>query len=314
MREAMASAPVGDDVYGEDPTVKELEQYSAELMGKEAGLFGPSGTQTNLVAMLTHCTRGDEYIVGQNAHTFKYEGGGAAVLGGIQPNPLAMGINGTIEPDDIVAAIKPDDIHFPKTKLVCLENTHAGMPLPHSYTQEVHQLCKKYDLALHLDGARVFNAAVFGNLEPINLVKDFDSVSFCLSKGLGAPIGSVLIGDTEFIEIARRWRKVLGGGMRQAGVIAAAGLYALKNNINSLSYDHEKASDLCRALVTRFGANNIRLATNMLHLEINEDLYASLATNLAKNGVKVGRPRWVMHKDVSQTGVEKIKQLISSFK
>ena len=310
----MASALVGDDVYREDPTVRELEQYSAELMGKEAGLFGSSGTQTNLVAMLTHCTRGDEYIVGQNAHTFKYEGGGAAVLGGIQPNPLAMGIDGTLEPDDIVAAIKPDDIHFPKTKLVCLENTHAGAPLPHSYARRINQLCKKYDLALHLDGARVFNAAVFANLEPINVVEDFDSVSFCLSKGLGAPIGSVLIGDKEFIEAARRWRKVLGGGMRQAGVIAAAGLYALKNNIDSLAYDHEKASDVFRALSARFGSNKVRLATNMLHLEINEDLYASLAANLAKNGVKVGRPRWVMHKDVSQTGVKKIKQLISSFK
>ena len=180
--------------------------------------------------------------------------------------------------------------------------------------KEINQLCKKYDLALHLDGARIFNAAVFGNLEPLDLVKDFDSVSFCLSKGLGAPIGSVLVGDKEFIETGRRWRKVLGGGMRQAGVIAAAGLYALKNNIDSLAYDHEKASELFRALAARFGSNNIRLATNMLHLEINEDLYASLAAHLAKGGVKVGRPRWVMHKDVSQTGVEKIKQLISSFK
>ena len=310
----MASARVGDDVYGEDPTVTELEQYSAELMGKEAGLFGPSGTQTNLIAMLTHCTRGDEYIVGQNAHTFKYEGGGAAVLGGIQPNPLAMGVDGTLQLNDIVAAIKPDDIHFPKTRLVCLENTHAGMPLPHYYAQEINQLCKEYDLASHLDGARIFNAAVFGNYEPPDIVKDFDSVSFCLSKGLGAPIGSVLIGDEGFIEAGRRWRKVLGGGMRQAGIIAAAGLYALKNNIDSLAYDHEKASEVFSALVARFGANNVRLATNMLHLEIDKELHASFAAHLEKGGVKVGRPRWVMHKDISQTGVDKIKQLISSFK
>mgnify|MGYP003327740320 CR=1 FL=1 len=171
-----------------------------------------------------------------------------------------MGVDGTLQPDDIAAAIKPDDIHFPKTKLVCLENTHAGMPLPHHYAQEINQLCKKYDLALHLDGARVFNAAVFGNLEPPALVKDFDSVSFCLSKGLGAPIGSVLVGDKEFIEAGRRWRKVLGGGMRQAGVIAAAGIYALKNNIKRLAYDHEKASDLFGALAKRFGEKNIRLA------------------------------------------------------
>ena len=310
----MAVAPVGDDVYREDPTVVELERYSAEIMGKEAGLFGPSGTQTNLVAMLTHCTRGDEYIVGQNAHTFKYEGGGAAVLGGIQPNPLAMGVDGTLQLNDIVAAIKPDDIHFPKTKLVCLENTHAGMPLPQCYAHKINQLCKKYDLALHLDGARVFNAAIFGNLEPIDVVKDFDSVSLCLSKGLGAPIGSVLVGDKEFIETGRRWRKVLGGGMRQAGVIAAAGLYALKNNVASLSSDHEKAEDLYEVLTSRFGADSVRCATNMLHLEISEDLYTSLAAHLAKGGVKVGRPRWVMHRDVSNNGVAKIKQLISSFK
>ena len=310
----MASAPVGDDVYGEDPTVKKLEEYSAELMGKEAGLLGPSGTQTNLIAMLTHCTRGDEYIVGQNAHTFKYEGGGAAVLGGIQPNPLAMGIDGTLKPDDIVSAIKPNDVHFPKTKLVCLENTHAGMPLPHNYISEISQICKGYDLAMHLDGARVFNAAVFEKLEPLDLVKEHDSVSFCLSKGLGAPIGSVLVGDEEFIETGRRWRKVLGGGMRQAGVIAAAGLYALKHNIKNLIYDHEKASELFIALSKRFGTNNIRLATNMLHLNINEDLYTSLAAHLEKGGVKVGRPRWVLHKDVPQTGVKKIKQLLSSFK
>jgi len=310
----MESARVGDDVYGEDPTVRELEQSSAELMGKEAGLFAPSGTQTNLVAMLTRCTRGDEYIVGQNAHTFKYEGGGAAVLGGIQPNPLAMSVDGTLRPKDIIKAIKPDDIHFPKTRLICLENTHAGMPLPHYYAQEIKQLCKKHGLAMHLDGARVFNAAVFRDLEPSDMVKDFDSVSFCLSKGLGAPIGSVLVGDKEFIRAGRRWRKVLGGGMRQAGVIAAAGLFALKNNIDSLVHDHEKASELFEALAARFGSNNIRLATNMLHLEIDEDIYTSLAAHLMEGGVKVGRPRWVMHKDISQTGVSKIKQLISSFK
>jgi threonine aldolase len=314
MRAAMASARVGDDVYGEDPTVEKLEKYSAEIMGKEAGLFAPSGTQTNLVALLTHCTRGDEYIVGKNAHTFRYEGGGAAVLGGIQPSPLEMGVDGTLHLNDIVAAIKPDDIHFPKTKLVCLENTHAGMPLPIDYAQEINQLCRKYDLAMHLDGARLFNAAVFRNLEPHYVVKDFDSVSFCLSKGLGAPVGSVLVGDKEFIETGRRWRKVLGGGMRQAGVIAAAGLYALKNNVNRLSSDHEKAEDLYESLTSRFGADKVRCATNMLHLEVNEDVYTSLAAHLAKGGVKVGRPRWVLHKDVSQTGVAKIKQLISSLK
>jgi threonine aldolase len=314
MREAMAAAIVGDDVYGEDPTVAELEQYSAELMGKEAGLFGPSGTQTNLIALLTHCTRGDEYIVGQDAHTFRYEGGGAAVLGGIQPNPLKMDIDGTLQSHEILKAIKPDDVHFPKTRLVCLENTHAGMPLPLNYSLAIKEICTKNDLAMHLDGARVLNAAVHAALEPAHVVKNFDSVSFCLSKGLGAPVGSVLVGDKDFIEAGRRWRKVLGGGMRQAGVIAAAGLYALKNNMNDLIYDHEKASELCEALTKRFGDNRVRSATNMLHLDIDEGLYASLTKHLARQGVRVGRPRWVVHRDVSATDVTKIKRLISSFK
>jgi len=310
----MASAHVGDDVYGEDPTVEKLEKYSAEIMGKEAGLFGPSGTQTNLVALLAHCTRGDEYIVGRDAHTFKYEGGGAAVLGGIQPNPLRMGLDGTLPPQDIVSEIKPDDVHFPKTKLICLENTHAGMPLPMDYSRMIRQLCDNYHLAMHLDGARIFNAATHENSELMDLAKDFDSVSFCLSKGLGAPIGSVLVGDKSFIENGRRWRKVLGGGMRQAGVIAAAGLYALENNISKIVRDHEKASDLFKVLVARFGSDNVRCATNMLHLEIDDTTYSSLASLLEGNGIKVGRPRWVIHKDISQTDINKIKRLIKSFK
>ena len=310
----MAAAVVGDDVYGEDPTVAQLERLSAEIMGKEAGLFGPSGTQTNLIALLTHCARGDEYIVGQDAHIFRYEGGGAAVLGGIQPNPLKMGIDGTLQGQEIVNSIKPDDIHFPKTKLVCLENTHAGTPLPISYSLTIKEVCTKHNLAMHLDGARVFNAAVHTDLDPASVVKNFDSISFCLSKGLGAPVGSVLVGDKNFIETGRRWRKVLGGGMRQAGVIAAAGLYALKNNIETLIYDHEKASELFEALTRRFGDDKIRCATNMLHLDIDADVYASLATHLAKEGIRVGRPRWVIHRDVPAKAIAKIKRLISSFK
>lgn len=310
----MATAVVGDDVYGEDPTVAELERHAAEIMGKEAGLFGPSGTQTNLIALLVHCTRGDEYIVGQDAHTFKYEGGGAAVLGGIQPNPLKMGLDGTLQSEDIVKAIKPDDIHFPRTKLVCLENTHAGVPLQLDYPTEIRKICARHDLAMHLDGARVFNAAVFANLDTADIVRNFDSVSFCLSKGLGAPVGSVLVGDKDFIDTGRRWRKVLGGGMRQAGVIAAAGLYALKNNIKKLALDHEKASELSETLAKRFGENNVRCATNMLHLDIDADLYASLTKHLAKEGIRVGRPRWVIHKDISSKAIVTIKRLISSFK
>jgi threonine aldolase len=314
MRKAMASARVGDDVYREDPTVDHLERYSADLMGKEAGLFAPSGTQTNLVALLTHCTRGDEYIVGQDAHTFKYEGGGAAVLGGIQPNPLRIGIDGTLSPEDVISTIKPDDVHFAKTKLICLENTHAGTPLPLNYSRTIKNICRKYDLAMHLDGARLFNAAIFDKLEPIDLVKNFETVSFCLSKGLGAPIGSVLVGNKDFIETGRRWRKVLGGGMRQAGILASAGLYALQNNIGRLTFDHEKAMELFTALSSRFGADNIRCATNMIHLDIDKDIYSSLVSHLEGDGIRVGRPRWVLHKDISKAAIGKIKRLIRSFK
>lgn len=314
MRKAMAKARVGDDVYKEDPTVVQLERFSAELTGKEAGLFAPSGTQSNLVALLTHCTRGDEYIVGQTAHTFRYEGGGAAVLGGIQPNPLKMGIDGTMCPEEILQAIKPDDIHFAKTKLICLENTHAGMPLPLNYSPKIRNICEKYRLAMHLDGARIFNAAVSEKLAAVDLVRDFDSISFCLSKGLGAPVGSVLVGTKEFIETARRWRKVLGGGMRQAGILAAAGLYALKNNIQGLSSDHEKTEELCDVLALRFGSDNVRCATNMLHLTVEKETYVSFASHLEDHGVRVGRPRWVLHKGITQAAINKIKNLVESFK
>ena len=310
----MATARVGDDVYMEDPTVKKLEEYSADLTGKEAGLFSPSGTQSNLIGLLTHCARGDEFIVGQNAHTFKYEGGGAAVLGGIQPNPLKMGANGTLSPKNILSAIKPEDIHFARTKLICLENTHAGTPLPLNYPNKIKKISNEFRLKMHLDGARLFNAAVFYKSDPAELVNSFDSVSFCLSKGLGAPIGSILVGEREFIETGRRWRKVLGGGMRQAGIVAAAGLYGLKNNVKRLAFDHEKAMDLYEVLSTRFGSDKVTCATNMLHLELDANLYASLSAHLAEGGIKVGRPRWVMHKDVSKPGVAKIKRLISSFK
>ena len=257
-------------------------------MGKEAGLFGPSGTQTNLVAMLTHCTRGDEYIVGQNAHTFKYEGGGAAVLGGIQPNPLPMGIDGTLQLNDIVAAIKPDDIHFPKTKLVCLENTHAGMPLPNTYPQKMKRLCKKYDLAMHLDGARLFNAAVFGNLQITDLVKDFDSVSFVYLKVWEPQSAPFLLATRSLLKLVVDGEKFSVEGCDRLVSSRRRACTHLRIIFNSLAYDHEKASEVFRALAARFGVNSIRLATNMLHLEINEDLYASLAAHLAKKALKLG--------------------------
>ena len=214
MRDVMRNAPVGDDVYVEDPTMIALETYAANLLGKEAALFAPSGTQSNLLGLLAHCQRGDEYIVGANAHTFRYEGGGAAVLGSIQPHSIAMDQQGCLSLEDIRGAIKPDDIHFPCSKVVCLENTHAGAPLPVDYALQVRQLCDQFGLALHLDGARLFNAAVAQNVSPRDIAEHFDSVSICLSKGLGAPVGSLLLGTKELIKVARRWRKVLGGGMR----------------------------------------------------------------------------------------------------
>ncbi|MCO7224120.1 low-specificity L-threonine aldolase [Pleionea sp. CnH1-48] len=248
MKDAMHTAPVGDDVYGEDPTINQLEEYCAELLGKEAALFASSGTQTNLLALLTHCQRGEEYIVGQHAHTYKYEAGGAAVLGSIQPQPIHFNDDGYMPLDDIKAVIKPDDLHFAKSKLVCLENTHAGQCLPQDYPAQVKAICEEHNLLLHLDGARIFNAVVAQNTHVRDLTKDYDSVSICLSKGLGAPVGSVLVGSAEFIKNTRRWRKMLGGGMRQAGMLAAACLYALQNNVERLQDDHDNASLLLKGL------------------------------------------------------------------
>jgi len=219
MRQAMANARVGDDVFGEDPTVRKLESVLAERSGHEAGLFFPSGTQSNLVALLSHCQRGDEYIVGQNAHTYKYEAGGAAVLGSIQPQPLEHADDGTIPLEKIESAIKTDDVHFAKSKVIALENTIGGKIIPQNYIAEALVLATEHSLALHLDGARVFNAAVGQGCELSDITLPFDSVSICLSKGLGAPVGSVLVARAEVIEEARRWRKMVGGGMRQAGVL-----------------------------------------------------------------------------------------------
>ena len=224
MRAAMYEARLGDDVYGEDPTVNDLQDYVAALLDKEAALFAPSGTQSNLLALFAHCDRGDEYLVGDNAHTFRYEGGGAAVLGSISPQPLPMAFDGTMSLDDLEAAIKPADFHFARSRVICLENTHAGEPLPLGYAEAVASLGQRRSLAMHLDGARLFNAALAQNRTPAALAAPFDSVSVCLSKGLGAPVGSVLAGSQTLIDEAKRWRKVLGGGMRQAGVIAAVGL------------------------------------------------------------------------------------------
>ena len=313
MREAMLTAKLGDDVYGEDPTVNELEALAASTLGKEAGLFAPSGTQSNLLALLTHCGRGDEYLVGNNAHTYRYEGGGAAVLGGIQPQPITMNLSGELDLEELCASIKPDDFHFARSRLLCLENTHGGSVLSTHYCNQARDLCNKFDLSLHLDGARLFNAAVAQKKQPKVLAEGFDTVSICLSKGLGAPVGSVLVGPREFINHARRWRKVVGGGMRQAGMLAGAGIYALQNHVERLSVDHKNAQTVCDVLKRKFGADSARCATNMIHLDLSEKIYFSLSKTMSALGVKVGRPRWVFHLDVSNLDVERICGAIDSF-
>ena len=273
MRDAMMSAPLGDDVYGEDPTVIKLEQAMAATSGHQAGLFFPSGTQSNLVALIAHCQRGDEYIVGQNAHTYQYEGGGAAVLGSIQPQPIENADDGTIPLDKVRAAVKADDFHFAKTKLLALENTTGGKVISQDYIDQARQVAKEAGLIFHLDGARVFNAAVAQNLDVKEITNKFDSVSICMSKGLGAPIGSVLVGDEAFIDDARRWRKMVGGGMRQAGLLAAAALYALDNNVERLAEDHNNAKTLAEKLLNVEGleVHGGSANTNMVYVSLREE-------------------------------------------
>src|ERR1700733_10673678 len=241
MRAAMAAAEVGDDVYGDDPTVNRLQAMIAERFGFESGLFFATGTQSNLAGLMAHCGRGEEYLVGQEAHTYSYEQGGAAVLGSIQPQPLENEPDGGISNERISRAIKPDDIHFARTRLLALENTIGGRVLPPAYQRQVTQFAHDKGLITHLDGARIYNAIVKLGTDERTAVAGFDSVSVCLSKGLGAPAGSVLLGARDCIDRARRWRKALGGGMRQAGVLAAAGLYAIEHHVRGLAQDHAKA-------------------------------------------------------------------------
>ena len=308
MRRAMAEAPVGDDVFGDDPSVNALEAQTAELLGFEAALFVPSGTQSNLVGVMTHCARGDEYIVGQDAHTYRYEAGGAAVLGSVQPQPIANAADGTLPLADIEAAIKPDDSHFARTRLIALENTIGGRVLPSGYAQAVREIADRHGLAMHLDGARLWNAAVKSGAAPRDIARGFDSVSVCLSKGLGAPVGSVLCGQTEFIKAARRWRKMLGGGMRQAGIIAAAGSHALAHHIARLAEDHANAARLSAGLA-RHGKLSVAPAqTNMVFVGVPADIAASFATHLSDDGVLITgttKQRWVTHLDVSAADVDR---------
>jgi len=317
MREAMFSAEVGDDVWGEDPTVKQLEQTLATMATMEAGLFMPSGTQSNLVALLTHCARGDEYIVGQQAHTYRYEGGGAAALGGIQPQPLPMTSFGGLDLDEVEATIKPDDFHFARSRLLCLENTVHGKVLPLEYLAQARTLVNETGLQLHLDGARVFNAVVALQCQLSDITRHFDTVSICLSKGLGAPVGSVLLGPAAFIEQARRWRKVCGGGMRQTGSLAAAALHALTHHIKRLADDHRRATALADRLL-HAGYSLDTPQTNMLFVKVHGLNRERLAQWLEQRRIKadcLGRDsiRLVTHLDVDGAGLERAAQAFESF-
>ncbi|MCS7222605.1 MAG: low-specificity L-threonine aldolase [Anaerolineae bacterium] len=293
MRRAMAEAEVGDDVFGEDPTVNRLEEIAAERLGKEAGLFVASGTMGNLVSLLAQCGRGDEVILGDQAHTFYYEQGGIAALGGIHPRPLPNQPDGTLDLDQIEAAIRPDNVHFPRTRLIALENTHNrcfGSPLSVEYMRAVGALARRYGLRVHVDGARLFNAAIALGVEARELVADADSVTFCLSKGLAAPVGSVVCGTRAFIAEARRARKVLGGGMRQAGVLAAAGIVALMEMVDRLAEDHANARRLAEGLADMEGISIEvdRVKTNILYFTVTNGMSAlELTRRLEAEGVRV---------------------------
>jgi threonine aldolase len=319
MRRAMFEAELGDDVYGEDPTVNRLEAMAADRMGKEAGLFVPSGTMANLVCLLSHCGRGDEAIMGHLAHTFLFEAGSSAAVGGIHPRTVANQVDGTMDLDDIQAAIRdPDNDHHPRTRLICLENTHnrcSGAVLSPAYMAQVRALADRHSLAIHLDGARIFNAAAALNLPPKALTRDADSVSFCLSKGLSAPVGSLVCGSHEFIQRARRQRKMLGGGMRQAGVLAAAGIMALETMIERLADDHANAQRLARGLASLPGIvlNPEQVQTNIVIFGFESEALspAEFHAGLAAGGVRIGaiggnRFRAVTHSGIGARDIDHV--------
>lgn len=314
MREAMARAPLGDDVYGEDPAVNTLETELASRLGFAQALFVPSGTMSNLLALMAHCGRGDEYIVGQQAHTYKYEGGGAAVLGSIQPQPLENQADGSLDLNHVAAAIKPDDFHFARTRLLALENTMQGKVLPVDYLAAASRLTREHGLALHLDGARLYNAAIKLGVDAADITRHFDSVSVCLSKGLGAPVGSVLCGTGELIGKARRLRKMVGGGMRQAGQLAAAGLYALDNQVERLAHDHDNAQLLAEGLRAA-GYEVEPVQTNMVYVQLG-DRSQALKTLAGEHSIKLTaapRLRMVTHMDVSRGQIEQVIDVFTQF-
>lgn len=280
MRAVMLDAPVGDAVYGEDPTVNALQQRLADELGFDDALFVPSGTQSNLVAVMSHCERGDEYLVGMAAHTYKFEGGGAAVLGSIQPQPIVQADDGTLPLDQLAAAVKPVDPHFARTRLLTLEDTWNGRVLPLDYLAAAHDFAREHGLGMHLDGARIYNAAVAGGVSARAIAQHFDTVSVCLSKGLGAPVGSVLVGSAPLIAKARRWRKVLGGGWRQAGMLAAAGLHALDHHVARLADDHRRAAHLAGCLREIAGLNLLGQYTNMVFIDVPTERLSALDAHL----------------------------------
>ncbi len=324
MRLAMAEAEVGDDVFGEDPTVKRLEEMAAERMGKEAALFVVSGTMGNLVSQLAHCGRGDEIILGDRAHTFLFEQGGSASLGGIHPHTVANQPDGKLAPADVEAAIRTDNVHFPRTRLIMLENTHNmcnGSPLEVDYMNTVGDLAHRHGLRLHVDGARIFNAAAALGVAAENLVAKADSVTFCLSKGLGAPVGSVVCGARDFIAEARRARKVLGGGMRQAGVIAAAGIVALEAMVDRLAEDHANARKLADGLaqISALVIDPSRIKTNIVFFETQAGSLAApdLAQRLESKNIRVialgpRRIRAVTYHQISADDIDHALKVIAS--
>jgi threonine aldolase len=319
MRAAMASAEVGDDVFRDDPTVTQLEAVMAERFGKEAAVFLTSGTQSNLVALMAHCERGDEYIVGQQAHCYRWEAGGAAVLGSIQPQPLNNQADGSLLLAEIEDSIKPDDSHYARTRLLALENTIGGKVLSQDYMEAATALARRHGLATHLDGARIFNAATVLNTPVATLTRSFDSVSVCLSKGLGAPVGSVLVGSEDLIAKARRTRKMVGGGLRQVGILAAAGLYALEHNVARLADDHANATTLAKGLAA-YGQLKVTMPdTNIVFVEVDSTVAADFKTHLAARGIGITsaysatKQRWVTHLDVDSAAVETALATVRAF-
>ncbi|WP_279490666.1 low-specificity L-threonine aldolase [Aeromonas veronii] len=311
MRQAMLHAEVGDDVYGEDQGVNALEAYGARLLGKQAALFVPSGTMSNLLAVMSHCQRGEGAILGNAAHIYRYEAQGSAVLGSVALQPLPMQRDGTLAFDDIKAALAPDDAHFVQTRLICLENTHNGKVLPLSYLQEMGAFVAERGLKLHLDGARLFNAAVASETPVEVIAAPFDSISICLSKGLGAPVGSLLVGSHDFIARARRLRKMLGGGMRQAGILAQAGLFALEQHVTRLADDHRRAKRLAEGLAALPGIElDLSLVqSNMVFLRLHEGESAPLLAFMKERGILFsgyGELRLVTHLQINDDDIEEV--------